>query len=166
VKSNGEIGFEYLIESFDAQGNLLSEEIVHNIMPIQGCNHMLAVTAGLAAQAPGWWLGLYSGNYTPIASDTAASFPAAATEFTGYEGSTRKPFVSSQPVSGSMDNGASKAEFIFTEDATVHGGFLVSASGKGATTGLLWSAVKFASTRSPGAGGLLRVTAGIVLVSA
>lgn len=166
MKSEGNIGFEYIVEAFDASGNLLDSEVVHNLMPEEGCNHMLSVVAGLSSQAPGWWIGLYSGNYTPVPGDTAATFPASATEFTQYAGATRKAFSPGAPDNGTLDNVASKAEFEFTQDVAVTGGFLASASAKGATTGTLWSAVRFSSPKAPGVGGILRITAGIVLISA
>lgn len=166
MKSEGKIGFEYLVECFDASGTLIDSELVHNIMPEEGCNHMLAVTAGLVAQNPSWWIGLYKNNYTPVSGDKAATFPAAAGEFTDYEGTTRKQFIAAAPESGVLTNSASKAEFVFTQDVPVTGGFLASASGKGATTGILWSAVRFNSPKAPGVGGTLRVTAANLLVSA
>ena len=166
MKSKAKSGFTYTVETYDAQGRLLDRDVVKNLMPIEGANHMLAVTAGIAAQAPSWWIGLYANNYTPVDLDTAATFPAAAGEFTQYNGTTRKQFIPGSPSNGTLDNGASKAEFVFTHDVTVYGGFIASASGKGATTGVLWSAVKFTSPKSPGVGGMLRITAGNIIVSA
>lgn len=109
---------------------------------------------------------LYEGDYTPVAGDTAATFPAAATEFTAYDGTTRKTFVPGAVVGTNVDNHDNKAEFTFTPAKVVYGGFISSSSARGSTSGVLLSAVRFGSPKSVDAGGVLRVTAGFTLASA
>lgn len=158
-------GFTYLAEQI-RDGVVIDREVVHNLMPTEGLNHMLGVTFKSATQAATWYIGLFEGNYTPTLSDTAAAFPAAATETTAYAETTRVEFNEGSIASGSLDNSANKAEFTFNAIKTVYGGFISSASAKGGTTGALTSVVRFASPKAFAVGDVFRVTAGFTLASA
>ena len=127
----------------------------HNIVTDEGLINLLNVNyAGTAATAT-WYLSLYSGAYTPVAGLTAASYPAAAGEITsgteGYSEATRVTYnetaATSTPV---ITNTANKANFTIAtaSTVTVNGAALHSISTKGATTGVLSSAVKFAAART------------------
>ena len=157
-------GFLYLVEVL-RNGIVVDRELVHNIMPTEGLNHVLNVVLKGSTQIGTWYLAPFEGNYTPIAGDTAAAFPAAATECTAYSESTRQQFVPGTVSAGALDNAASRAEFTFNATKTVYGGFMTGASAKGATTSVLLSAVKFSSPKSLDSGSVLRVTAGITLTS-
>lgn len=137
-----------------------------NLMPLEGVNHVLNVVLKGATPVTSWYVLLYEGNYTPVTGDTAATFPASCTETTAYSGSTRVAFTPGAVSGGTVNNSASRAEFTFTADKTIYGGAIASASAKGAVSGVLLSAVKFGSPKSPTAGDVLRVTAGFTLVSA
>ncbi len=137
-----------------------------NLMPLEGLNHVLGVTLKGVTQVTNWYALVYEGNYTPVNGDTAATFPASCTETTTYSGATRVAFTPGAVAGGTVNNSASRAEFTFTADKTIYGGAIVSASAKGAVSGVLLSAVKFASPKSPATGDILRVTAGFTLVSA
>lgn len=162
MNTNLTAGFRYLVEVVK-DGVVIDSEEVSNLMPIEGLNHMLGVTLKAVTQAPTWYIGLYEGNYTPVATDTAATFPAAATETTTYAESTRVEFNEGSVTSGSVDNSANKAEFTFNANKSVYGGFISSASAKGGITGALLSAVKFSSPKVLEIGAILRVTAGFTL---
>ena len=99
------------------------------------------------SQITNWYLGLFSGNYTPVATDTAATISANSTEFTGYTSTTRVPYVG---VEGSQEvtNSASTANFTFNTGATIYGAFLASASTKNSTSGTLFSAAQFNAPKS------------------
>ena len=165
MKSLGNIGFIYTVEAIDRDGNLLSTETVKNKIPLEGINYLLNSSLCNGSQLPAWYLGLYTGDYVPQDADTAASLPALAGEFTAYDGTARKLFDHGGAANGTVHNAAARAEFTFTQDTAVRGGFISSAMGKGATAGVLVSVVKFAEPKSPGVGGVLRVTAGISLSS-
>lgn len=66
-------------------------------------------------------------------------------EFTGYSESTRQALTMGTPVAGALDNSASLAAFTVSSDFTFKGGFIVTASGKGATTGKLIAATTVAT---------------------
>lgn len=160
-------GFEYLVEIVDRHTGIVRDsELVKNLMPMQGITHMQNGLLKGGSQVTNWFIGLYKGNYTPVSGDTMATFPVNASEFTGYAGGTRKAFVSGTPVNGIVDNVNNEAEFQFTEDETVYGGFISSSSGLGSISGVLLSAVKFGSPKALSTTEILRVTAGFIAASA
>ena len=157
-------GFVYDIEHWRA-GQLIGTERIHNLMPNEGVAHALGVLLKGVTQVPTWYIGLYEANYTPTLADTAATFPASASETTTYAETTRVVFNEGAVSGGTCDNSANKAEFTSNADKTIYGGFIASASGKGATSGVLLSAVKFASPKTFDTGDIIRVTAGFTLAS-
>lgn len=159
-------GFEYLFEIVGVDGKVRDSWTQHNLMPTEGLNHVIGVTLKGVAAIANWFVGVYSGNYTPVAGDTAATFPGSATESSAYNEATRVALVLGTVAAGAVDNTASKAEFTASGAVTLYGGFISSASAKGATTGTLLSAVKFTSPKTLAAAEVLRVTAGFTFVSA
>lgn len=166
MNSKAESGFTYVVEVIHPDGRVSQREVVHNLIPTEGLNHQQSVTFKGATQVTTWFIGLYEGNYTPVAGVTAATISADSTECTAYTPGARVEFVEGAVAAGSVDNSASKAQFTFTAAKTVYGGFISSASPKGATTGVLISAVRFASPKNLAIGDVLSVTAANILVSA
>jgi len=125
-----------------------------NLIPTQGLNHILDVAISDEAKLTNFYLALYSGNYTPVAGLTAASFAGDATEITstseGYTGANRIAWLPANPASGVIDNYASKAAFTIQTATTLDilGAALLSAQTRGATSGVIISAAKFATTRT------------------
>lgn len=158
------VGFEYTVERI-VRGVVVEREVTHNLMPVEGINHVLGAALKGGTQVPTWYIGLYSGNYTPLSTDLAATFPSLAGELTTYDEATRREWVEGSVVSGALDNLASRAEFTSSADATVYGGFISSNSTKGGTGGVLLSAVRFSSPKAFNAGEILRVTAGFTFTS-
>ena len=161
-------GFTYTIEQFDARGRLVDIETVHNIMPYEGLNYMITAAIRGGTVLTAWYVGLYSGNYTPLITDgmgATTPFPTAATEFTAYTPTARQVYTGSVPSNGSSDNSAAPAVFTMTSAATIYGGFIASNSTQGSTSGTLLSAVKFASPKVLDVSGQLRVTAGFLFTS-
>lgn len=124
-----------------------------NLVPTEGLNHILMVALSNTAKLNTFYLALYSGNYTPTAALTAANFTATATEIVsgteGYSEATRQTWVPVITAAGVMDNYASKAVFTIATatSLTIRGAALLSASAKGATTGVLISAARYAQDR-------------------
>lgn len=157
-------GFTYTVETI-RNGAVIDRSVDCNLIPIEGLNHLTGVTLKGETQITSWYAGLFKGAYTPVPSDTAATFPTAATECTAYTGD-RKVLTLGAIASGAVDNSAVKAEFTGTTDGeVVTGGFVSSAVTKGATTGVLISAVRFSSPKTLNAGDVLRVTAAFNSVS-
>lgn len=159
-------GFLWEIELVAPDGTVLEREVVKNLVPTEGLNHFASVLFKGGTPNATWYVGLFEGNYTPIAGATAATIAAASTETTAYDEATRVEWVEGTVASGALDNTASKAEFTFNANKTIYGGFLVSSSTKAGTTGVLASLVRFSSPKTPEAGAVLRVTAGLAFTSA
>lgn len=165
TKSTGPVGFTYTIEQLDKHGTVLSTEVVENIIPNEGLNHILATELLGGTPVTTWYLLLFKGDYAPVAGDTAATFPGNATEATEYDNSTRHALTLAPNGTGVVDNSASKAEVVFNDTVTIYGAAIVSAAAKGATTGVLLSAAKFATPKAMEDDAILRVTVGIALTS-
>lgn len=164
LESGARMGFNYVVEVVRG-GKVIDRESVHNLIPAEGLDHVMATVFKGGAQVPTWYLAIFEGNYTPTAGLTAAAFPATATECTAYTSGTRLEFVEGAVAAGSLDNSASKAEYTMNADKTVYGGVITSAAAKGATTGVLISAVRFATAKAVLAGDVLRVMATNTLAS-
>lgn len=148
----------YVFECFDKHGNLKWRESAHNLVVDQGVSDMLAKYFLGSAYTAAWFVGLLNNaSFGAIAAgDTAAKITTSApstpttngwSEFISYTGAARKTLVLSAPAGGSTSNALSKASFVFTASGTIKGAFTATASGLGATTGILYGAVAFTNTR-------------------
>lgn len=143
----------------------------HNLVTTEGLNHLLATTLANGNKNSNWYLALYAGAYTPVAGVTAASFPAAANELTsnteGYSETARRPWVPGTATNGTIDNTDNKATFTIATagSVSVNGAALLSASAKGATTGVLMSAAKFSAARTLYAGDVFNLLYRVQLVA-
>lgn len=164
MSENTSAGFEFLVELL-VDGKVVDSEVVHNLLPTEGINHMLNVVFKGGAQVTTWYVALYEGNYTPLSTDTAATFPAAAVECTTYAEATRVEWVEGAIAAGAVNNSAARAEFTSNALKTVYGGFITSLSTKGGTTGTLISVVRFSSPKPFESDSVLRVTGGFTMTS-
>ena len=164
INTYSTMGFEYTIEHL-RNGELISKEVCHNMVPTAGLNHTLDVLLKNGTSYPAWYVGLYEGNYVPVSSVTMATLPTDCSETTSYSELTRVTFTPGTVANGGVDNSGSKAEFTFTASKTIYGGFMASSSGKGSTTGLAISVVRFQGPKNVNSGDVLRVTAGLTLIT-
>jgi hypothetical protein len=139
---------------------IVAEQLFPNLVVNQGKNDILDVyfNGGTATAAASWFMGLISssGFTSIVAADTAASH-AGWTEFTGYTQSTRPAWGQGAASSQSVTN-ASPVTFDINATGTVNGGFIITNSTKGSTSGKLWSAASFASAVPVTSGDQLKVT--------
>lgn len=166
MKSLVKIGFVYRFEHLSANGDVLSVEEAHNLIPDEGRDYLL--NAGLLAgsQFSNWYTGLYEGSYAPQTTDTMATIIASSTEITtAYSETTRGLIVPDALSGGTYSNASAPLTFTFTAGKTVRGGFISSGPVKGGTTGVLLSAVLASSPKVVAAGESLRVTTGLSLVT-
>lgn len=164
MRESIDIGLVYTIETV-RNGVVVDREEVHNLLPLEGIHHMYNVTLRNQTQNAAWYVGLFGNAYTPLSTDTMATFPANSGEATGYSEANRVTLVLAAPAAGSVSNSGNVAEFTFTGTDTIYGGFVTSSAAKGATTGTLMSAVKFATAKSVDDSTVLRVTASIQITS-
>ena len=151
-------GFVYRAEYTAPDGTLGWIEEVHNIIPQGGVDFIAGLlTANVSLVSP-WYVGIFENDYAPVDIITPIG------ETTAYEAATRPTFAGVYDGASRIDNSASRAEYVFTADKRVYGGFLVSTQAKQDTTGVLLSIARFTSPRDVEVGGTLRVLAGIQLV--
>lgn len=129
-------------------GVIIDEWEDKNLVVNEGLNSILGVMFNAATQITTWYIGIFEGNYTPVATVTAATITSASTESTAYAEATRVAYVEAAPSSQSITNSASRATFTINATKTIYGAFLVSASAKSATTGTLFSAARFSSAKN------------------
>lgn len=129
-------------------GEVIDEFEYSNLIVNEGLNHALDVVLHGSTQVATWYIGVFEGNYTPVATVTAATITSASTECTAYDETTRVAYVEAAASSQSTTNSASKATFTFNATKTIYGAFLVSVSTKSGTTGTLLSAARFASSKA------------------
>lgn len=137
------------VRSFCNDG--LGETIDHNLITVEGIKHALDVILHGATQYTTWYLAPWTDNVTEQATWTAATFASAAGELTTqYTQSTRVAFVEAAATDlGVTTNAASPATFTSAVDNVVIRGLgLLSHSTKGSTSGVLLSAIKYATART------------------
>ena len=139
-------------------GAVIDEFDVKNLVVNQGLNYMLG--AALAAQTviTSWYIGLFSGNYTVVATDTAASIATNATEASGYTAGARQSWTAAVPSGQAVTNSASQASFTFNASLTLYGAFLVSSATINGTSGTLFSGAQFGASKSVVSGDQLLLT--------
>lgn len=137
----------------------------HNIIPTEGRNSILDVAFHATTQITAWFCGIFETNYTPVAGDTMALFPAAAGEVTAYSETTRPAWNEAAASGGVTTNSASTATFTFNASKTLYGAFLSSSSVKGGTSGVLVSAAKFSASKGVDSGDIGRLTASVTFTS-
>lgn len=159
------VGFTYRSRLLDQFGNLIDEQVVHNIFPTEGMIYLLGAGFGSTSKIATFFCGLFQGNYTPLVTDTAAAFPAAATESTAYAETTRVAFTPNAVTTAQIDNVGLEADFTINASVTIYGAFLASSQAKGSVLGKLISAAKFGTPQIAVAGNVLSLQAGCSLVN-
>lgn len=139
-------------------GVVIDEFVQPNLVVNEGLNRMLNVMFNGASQTSAWYLGVFEGNYTPVATVTAATIASAATESTAYTSSTRPEYVEAVSTAQSTTNSASRASFVFNAAKSIYGAFLISDATKSGTSGVLFSAARFTTAKAVESGDELLLT--------
>jgi hypothetical protein len=139
-------------------GDVIDEFECSNLVVNQGLDYLLG--AALAAQTvvTSWYIGLFSGNYTVIAADTASTIAANATEVSGYGAGARQAWTAAEPSGQSVTNSASQASFTFNAALNIYGAFLISSATISGTGGTLFSGAQFGASKSVVSGDQLLLT--------
>ena len=146
----------WTVECRDKDGNLKWEESRDNLVTTEGLNDVLNKYFKGSAYTAAWYVGL-KGAGTIAIGDTAASH-AGWSENTTYSESVRQTLTLGTVSAASVNNSASKAVFTINGAATIAGAFLISNSTKGGTTGTLFSASDFSSSRTLASGDTVTIT--------
>lgn len=139
-------------------GEVIEEFEDKNLVVNEGLNALLNVMFNGTTQISTWYLGIFEGNYTPVATVTAATITSASTESTAYASATRPEYVEAAASGQSITNSASRASFVFNATKTIYGAFLISNATKSATTGTLFSAARFSTAKAVESGDELLLT--------
>jgi len=164
LKLGGTFTFEHIRD-----GKVIDVWEEDNLVVDEGLEYSLGVAFdGSTAPVTAWYVGLFTGNYTPTASDTAATFPAAANETTAqYSEGLRPAWVEAGVSSKTIGNTASTAVFTFVPASTfVYGSFLASDASKGGTSGILAAASRFSTVRTMLASDILNVSYSLSVAAA
>jgi hypothetical protein len=129
-------------------GKVIDEFEAPNLVVNQGLDMVLDVVFRGQSGPGAWYLGLYQGTYTPVATVTAATIAAASNELIDYSEPTRPAWVPGPVDNRVVSNSASRATFTFTAARTVRGAFLINNATKNGTAGILASASSFGTPRS------------------
>lgn len=151
----------YKFECFDKQGKLRWIEEIENLVCNGGLDDILSKYFKGSSYTAAWYMGL-KGAGTIAAADTLASH-GGWTEFTSYTGNRQAVTLGS--VSGqSVNNSGAVNAFAITGSGTVAGGFMATvATG---TSGILYGAADFGTSRSVINGDTLNVTVTLTAASA
>ena len=147
-----------LIHECDQGGNTFTTEGMAYLL-----NVMFYTTAKAGSAI--FCVGLFKNNVTPALADTAASRLGASGTYgecqdADYDSpATNKPaYTIASTSTASCTNAASAASFTMNASITVYGAFLSTAAAKTATTGTLFCAKAFSSSRAVIADDVLSVT--------
>ena len=141
-----------------------AEEFSQNLVVNEGLDYILKAAVGETAGVANWYIALFSGDVTVVATWTAATFTATATEWTSYDEAARQSWTKSLVASQGTDSFSSKASFTSSADTqTVRGAALISASAKSATSGVLFAASRLTSDKALDTGEILDVGYGLQL---
>lgn len=151
------VGGRYAAEHI-REGRVIDEFEFDNLIVNEGLNSLLNVYLDNSTQISTWYIGLFQGNYTPVATDAAATIALNSTECSAYSGGVRLNFTPAAASAQSITNSASRATFTFTAGVTLYGAFLVSTSTINGTTGTLFSAARFGSSKVVASGDQLLLT--------
>lgn len=135
-------------------GKVIDTWSEHNIVVNTGLNYVLDSSLSNATVSANHYIGLFSNNYTPIATTLITDLTEVNAK---YNETTRPAWVEAGAASQSITNTASPAAFTFNTSETLYGAFLISNSTKGGTTGTLVAASKFAASRAMLASDVLNV---------
>jgi hypothetical protein len=148
---------KHVFECLAPDGTLKWREELDNLVTTEGLNALLTNTFKTIPGSVSWFVGL-KGAGSPAAGDTMSSHAGWSEVHTQYSEGTRPALTLGTVAAGSVSNTASKATFTITGTATVAGAFVTSNSSKNGTTGTLYGATDFSSSRGVESGDSLQVT--------
>lgn len=147
---------------FEAQivrnGEVVDEFEAPNMVVNQGLTSILDVYFRGTSSPGAWYIGLFQGNYTPVATVTAAQIASASNETSDYDEPTRPQWQPGAVSAMEVSNSANRATFTFNASRTLYGAFMISSSTKGGTAGVLAAAARFGSSRAVASGDQLLLT--------
>lgn len=133
---------------FDVWVNGKDHSVEPNLIVNTGLNHLLSAALAGGAAISSWYVAPFSGNVTPSATVTAATFTATTTEATAYVEAARVAWAYDAVGSQAISNNTTRATFTINSSIAVYGAGILSAAAKTATTGTLLCYAKFSAVRN------------------
>lgn len=135
----------YKVEAF-RDGKLLWTEEFDNLVVNDGLDDSLDKHLKGSGYTAAWYVGLASAAPTFAPADDMATH-GGWTEQQEYDEAARQTLVLGAVAAQSVDNSAAKAVFTISATITFGGAFVVDASDKGGTTGILYGGGVFSQDR-------------------
>jgi hypothetical protein len=134
-------------------GEWLGVQRDHNLMVTEGLKYILSAALNDGTKVATWYVALFKGDYTPVATLTAATFASAATELTEYDNVSVHPTYADDAVTSTapiLVTNSTKAQFTISATVTAYGAALVSVSTRPTPTSgnTLLCASRFSAARS------------------
>lgn len=136
-----------------------------NHVPRQGLNAITTAAFKQGAGAAAFYIGLWSGDHIPDGEETAANLLTLVTEVTDYSQTGRLLLQLGAVADGATSNAAALARFDMLGTGIINGAFVSTVQAKGATTGTLYSVVRFPNPRAYDASLYLELLVGFQLTS-
>lgn len=138
-------------------GVLIAEDLGKNLVVNEGIDYILGASLNGVAQEPGVYIGVFKGNYTPAASETAATIASAATESADYDEVNRPAWGQGAVSAQTLSNSGSEAQITMNASVTLYGAFLITDNIKNGTNGVLVAARRFAASRGTQANDIIQL---------
>lgn len=133
---------------FDVWVNGKDHSVEPNLIVNTGLNHLLSAALAGGSAISSWYIAPFSGNVTPAAGTTAATFTSVTTETTQYDEAARVAWAYDAVASQAISNNTTRATFTINATVNVYGAGILSASAKSATSGTLLAYAKFSAVRA------------------
>jgi hypothetical protein len=135
----------FVMTALDRRGNIKWQEKFPNGVTVAGLNDLLSVAFASGTQKPNWYGGLINGSgFSSLSSGDTAASHSGWTEATRYSQSTRPAWTPGTPSGGALA-GTAALTFSINASSSIQGGFLISNSTKGGTSGILYATGSFSS---------------------
>lgn len=159
------LGFVFTGEVIAPDGTVTQVGIDNNLIPQAGINQLASLIMGTGSPISTYYAGVFANNFVPTNSTTSADLQTGAGEATAYSQTSRPVWDKNYDGVSLISSFSSRADFTFTADTTLYGGFLVSDATKGGNSGVLLSIARFATPYVVPAGSTFRLGVSITLVS-
>lgn len=152
-------------------------EEIHNLTTTEGRTAMLTNNFKGSGYTAAWFMGLISNTslgaiaITDTAAKNTTGTPSTPTtngwaESTGYSESTRPAITFGTASGASLDSSAAPSTFTINTTVALYGGFTVTNSTKGGTSGTIYGEGAFGSVISLGSGSTVTVYVTLTIASA
>jgi hypothetical protein len=150
-------GLRYVCEVIAPDGIVLQRGEHTNLIPQVGVDYLAGLFMGISVPVTDWYVGIYEANYVPVRSVKSSDLPGTVGESTAYTQSERPSWNKEYDGVGKLTSINGRAEFTFTADKTLYGGFVVSQPAKGGNSGVLLSITRFPTPYTVPAGSTFRL---------